>query len=63
MTQVASGRPPVWSWLDAQASRRLAQRLQEGLRHARATGKPALASVTAEVGREVDPTAAVVASR
>ena len=63
MTQVASGRPPAWSWLDAQASRRLAQRLQEGLRHARATGKPALASVTAEVGREVDPTAAVVASR
>jgi salicylate biosynthesis isochorismate synthase len=63
MTQVASGLSPAWSWLDAKASRRLAQRLQVGLRQARATGKPALASVTASVDGGLDPTAAAVASR
>jgi isochorismate synthase len=64
MTQVASGRSPSsGKWLDPKANRRLAERLQAGLRQARATGKPVLASVTAEVGPEVDPTAAAVASR
>ena len=63
MTQVASGRSPAWSWLDAKANRQLAQRLQDGLRHARSTGKPALASVTTSVDGGLDPTAAAVASR
>jgi salicylate biosynthesis isochorismate synthase len=63
MTQVASGRSPSWSWLTYESARRLGHRLDAALRRARATGAPTLASVTAEVGSGVDPTAAVVASR
>jgi isochorismate synthase len=64
MPQVASGRSPSsGKWLDPKASRRLAERLQSGLRQARAIGKPVLVSVTAAVGPDVDPTAAAVASR
>jgi salicylate biosynthesis isochorismate synthase len=63
MTQVASGRSPSSSWLDVDSTRRLTHRLDAGLRRARASGKPALVSVTVGVGPEVDPTAAAVASR
>ncbi len=54
---------PAWDWLDADAARRLERRLADALRRARATGAPALASVTAGVGARIDPTAVVVASR
>ena len=50
-------------WLDAQAVRRLGRRLGAALRHARATGMPALASITSMVDPAVDPTGVAVASR
>jgi menaquinone-specific isochorismate synthase len=62
MTEVLSGRSPS-SWIDARTARRLTQRLEAGLRQARASGKPVLASVTASVDASLDPTAAAVASR
>ncbi len=62
MTDVLSGRSPS-SWIDAATARRLAQRMDAGLRQARASGKPVLASVTASVDGRLDPTAAAVASR
>lgn len=63
MTDLASGRSPAGPWLDAGAAQRLGHRLDAALRRARATGTPALASITAPVDRRLDPTAAVVASR
>jgi isochorismate synthase len=63
MMQVASGRSPAWTWLDADSARRLDVRLDAALRRARATGTPVLASVTAAVDPAVDPTAVAVASR
>ena len=63
MTVRASGLSPAWGWLDADTARRLEHRLAEALRRARSTGAPALASVTASVGADVDPTAVVVGSR
>ena len=55
MTDVVSGRSPS-SWIDAATARRLAQRMDAGLRQARASGKPVLASVTASVdGRLIRP--------
>jgi isochorismate synthase len=54
---------PAWGWLDAAAVRRLSRRFDEALRRARATGAPALASVTCSMEDAVDPTAVVVASR
>ena len=63
MTEVVSGRSASWSWLDPEAVRRLDRRLEDALRRARATGVAVLASVTAWVDGDVDPTAAVVASR
>ena len=62
MTDVLSGRSPS-SWIDAATARRLAQRMDAGLRQARTSGKPVLASVTASVDGRLDPTAAAVASR
>jgi salicylate biosynthesis isochorismate synthase len=62
MTEVLFGRSPS-SWLDADTARRLAQRMDAGLRQARAGGKPILASVTTSVDGSLDPTAAAVASR
>jgi len=63
MHDVALGRSPSWGWLDGKAIRRLERRLDGALRHARATGTPALVSVTARVDSAVDPTAVTVASR
>ncbi|MBV9803165.1 MAG: isochorismate synthase [Solirubrobacterales bacterium] len=63
MSTRARGLAPGWGWLDSDSLRRLELRLQEGLRRARITGTPALASVTATVDPAVDPTAVAVASR
>jgi isochorismate synthase len=63
VSEVASGLSPAAGWLDAETSRRLEQRLAAALRRARASGWPILASVTAEIGGETDPTALVAASR
>jgi salicylate biosynthesis isochorismate synthase/menaquinone-specific isochorismate synthase len=63
MTVRASGLSPARDWLDADAARRLERRLDAALRRARATGTPALASVTCSVGGQVDPSAVAVASR
>jgi len=63
MIQPASGLSPAWGWLDAETGRRLERRLDAALRRARATGTPALVSVTGRVDRAVDPTAVAVASR
>jgi salicylate biosynthesis isochorismate synthase/menaquinone-specific isochorismate synthase len=63
MTVRASGLSPAPDWLDADAAHRLERRLDGALRRARTTGTPALASVTASVGADVDPTAVAVASR
>jgi salicylate biosynthesis isochorismate synthase len=50
-------------WLDAASALRLERRLESALRRARATGAPALVSVTSRVGAGVDPTAVMFASR
>jgi salicylate biosynthesis isochorismate synthase len=50
-------------WLDASAARRLERRLESALRRARATGSPALVSVTSAVDGGVDPSAVAFASR
>ncbi|HUJ35352.1 MAG TPA: isochorismate synthase [Solirubrobacteraceae bacterium] len=50
-------------WFDAKTARRLERRLDAALRQARATGTPALVSVTGSVDPAVDPTAVAVASR
>jgi salicylate biosynthesis isochorismate synthase len=65
MTGIASGRSPAspGKWLGADTARRLERRLGAALRRARASGAPALASITARVDAGVDPTAAAVASR
>lgn len=63
MTDVAAGRSPAAGWLDAEAWRRLEQRLDGALRRARASGSPALCSVTASAEGVSDPTALVAASR
>ena len=63
MIQPASGLSPAWGWLDAETGRRLERRLDAALRRARATGTPALVSVTGRVDPAVDPTAVAVASR
>ncbi|HTX10885.1 MAG TPA: isochorismate synthase [Solirubrobacteraceae bacterium] len=62
MTDVLSGRSPS-PWIDADGVRRMAKRMDAGLRQARATGKPVLVSFTTSVGSELDPIAAAVASR
>jgi salicylate biosynthesis isochorismate synthase/menaquinone-specific isochorismate synthase len=63
MIQSASGLAPAWGWLDAETAVRLERRLDAALRQARASGSPALASVTGRVDPTVDPTAGAVASR
>ncbi|MBV9917855.1 MAG: isochorismate synthase [Solirubrobacterales bacterium] len=50
-------------WLEAEAARRLERRIEQALRRARATGAPALASVTALCLRADDPTALILRSR
>ena len=52
-----------WGWLDAKTAGRLQRRLDAALRQARATGTPALVSVTGRVDSALDPTAIAVASR
>jgi salicylate biosynthesis isochorismate synthase/menaquinone-specific isochorismate synthase len=54
---------PSAPWLDAEAWRRLEQRLGSALRRARSSGTPMLASVTARADQTVDPTAVVAGSR
>lgn len=63
MHEVAPGLSPAGGWLDSETRQRLERRLHAALRRARATGRPALASVTASVDSAVDPTAVAVASR
>ncbi|MFL5832109.1 MAG: isochorismate synthase MenF [Solirubrobacteraceae bacterium] len=50
-------------WLDSKSLDRLAGRLDQGLRRARGSGTPALASVTALCPAAADPTAVVAHSR
>jgi salicylate biosynthesis isochorismate synthase len=63
VTVHAPGLSPAWGWLDSDAIRRLELRFEAALRRARATGTPALVSVTAAVDPTVDATAVVVGSR
>ncbi len=63
MHDVALGRSPGWGWLDDKTVRRLERRFDTALHRARATGTPALVSVTARVDPAADPTAVAVASR
>jgi salicylate biosynthesis isochorismate synthase len=60
VTEVAAAAP---EWLNAAAWRRLEQRLEQGLRRARGSGAPALASVSASCPAAADPTAVVARSR
>jgi salicylate biosynthesis isochorismate synthase/menaquinone-specific isochorismate synthase len=50
-------------WLDARALRRLERRTHDGLRRARASGRPTLVSVSAALSAGHDPTAVICASR
>jgi len=50
-------------WLDPRSAARLERHLSAGLRSARASGEPALFSVSAALDGAVDPTAVVAASR
>lgn len=61
MSHIATGAPPL-DWLDAEGVTRLRELIPAGLRRARATGSPALVSVTGRSGAS-DPTAVVAASR
>jgi salicylate biosynthesis isochorismate synthase len=63
MTVRAPGVSPAWGWLDAATARRLGRRLDAALRRSRATGTPALVSVTGRIDPAVDPTGVAVASR
>jgi salicylate biosynthesis isochorismate synthase len=54
---------PGTSWLGHDALQRLQRRLDAGLRRARASGSPALVSVTADAGGATDPSGLVAASR
>ena len=56
-----AGSPPAW--LDAAAVERLHDRIGRALTRARAGGGSVVASITAPVGQDVDPTATVCASR
>jgi salicylate biosynthesis isochorismate synthase len=51
------------AWLAARSAARLQRRVAEGLRRARAAGASTIASVTAELPGEHDPSAIVAASR
>ncbi len=50
-------------WLAGGSAARLAARIAEGLRAARASGKPVLVSVTVRLGAGLDPSAVVAVSR
>ncbi len=54
---------PTPQWLDAAGEARLERRVAAALRRARVAGAGVIASVTVEPSAEVDPTAAVSASR
>ncbi len=56
-----AGSPPAW--LDAAAVERLHDQIGRALTRARAGGGSVIASITAPVGQDVDPTATVCASR
>ena len=62
VTQLRIGTPPP-AWLDAAARARLDRRLEGALRRARSSGSAVLASLTAVVAGDVDPTAVICASR
>jgi isochorismate synthase len=63
MSDVATRRAEPDGWLDGRARHRLEQRLTAGLRRARSTGAPVLASVTARADHADDPTALIAAAR
>jgi salicylate biosynthesis isochorismate synthase/menaquinone-specific isochorismate synthase len=54
---------PAPRWLDGDAEARLSRRVSSALARARASAAPVLASVTAPVAGDCDPTAAVFSSR
>jgi salicylate biosynthesis isochorismate synthase/menaquinone-specific isochorismate synthase len=58
-----AAKGPAAEWLDAPTRERLGQRLDAGLRRARAAGTPSLVSVTGRCEAAHDPTAIAVASR
>ena len=62
MAEVLAGTPAS-AWLDASEWSRLERLLETTLRRARATGSATVASLSAPVDRDVDPTAVVCASR
>jgi salicylate biosynthesis isochorismate synthase/menaquinone-specific isochorismate synthase len=62
VTSVRVGTPTP-RWLDAETWVRLERRLEAAIRRARSMGSGVLASLSAPVGRDVDPTAVICASR
>lgn len=60
---VRAGSSFAPAWLDARAWERLERRVELGLRRARASGTPAIASVTGELAEAADPTAVIATSR
>lgn len=62
MTYVAASKPAP-HWLDAEGHARLERRVEAALRRARGSGVPVAVSLSVELGRSVDPTAVVAASR
>jgi salicylate biosynthesis isochorismate synthase/menaquinone-specific isochorismate synthase len=58
-----AARASAGDWLDHDTRSRLTARLEGALRRARSSGSRVLAGVTAPVGRPVDPSAVVAASR
>ena len=63
MTRHAARLQNAEPWLDPEAHARLEQRVDAGLRRARATGSAMLVSVTAAASGTIDPSAIVAASR
>jgi salicylate biosynthesis isochorismate synthase/menaquinone-specific isochorismate synthase len=59
----AAGLATRGGWLGEAAAARLGQRVKEGLRAARASGSPALVSVSGPIHQALDPSAVVAASR
>ena len=60
---VAEHRTSPLPWLDAEGLRNLSRRLDAGLRRARAAGAPVIVSVTAPLGKMLDPVGVAAASR
>ncbi len=63
MSGVRAQSPSAPRWLDDGDWRRLERRVDLGLRRARASGAPALTSVTVELAEPADPTALIARSR